>query len=401
MHIMAVKLLKWSTFFLFSFCVLYVVPKLPTYRQLAKRNFNKTLLHPEALYHKLPSENDLYVSNLSSNLTSCGDYLTRDNLRVLVILSRVTSRSLRDDVRSTYLSILNNINSNEILVGKWKVFFLLGKPKTSTQTSQIEKENKQNQDLIVANVEDDYFGLPLKMLVGLKIIARFCSNAKYFIKSDDDVYLRLLKVDRIIDAMQLRVNFKQLNGHSRRHNFSSLGETDVPLYTGAPCEEYPVLRSGKFKVSRREFPYRKFPFYCAGSLYIISMSAVHNMVNDCPYHCVGHGTLFYQNNLHSNCFHKFEDGYLGSCVHLQESVVMTSIDSDLGYFVTVPSKKYPQLEDLKDWDNYIGLHTAENLKLQEGFGAIRKLQQIWRKNVTQMKHIHRTYQLISANYQTN
>ena len=67
----------------------------------------------------------------------------------------------------------------------------------------------------------------------------------------------------------------------------------------------------RWVVTQEEYPSQSYPPCCRGAFYFISTSLTSKIARNCPYHC----TLQTNRNVKSqNCFWKFEDVFLGSCL---------------------------------------------------------------------------------------
>ena len=143
-----------------------------------------THLHAPIRY--LPNGEDIIISNLS-NTSFCDSKQT--NVRVLVIHSRNNSSQLRKAIRNSYADFTKYTKKS--LNGNWTKLFLVGKPNCEEEKLKIAEENFEFGDIVVANVDEGYYyQLSLKYLIGLKFVSCFCSHADYYVKVDDDTYLR-------------------------------------------------------------------------------------------------------------------------------------------------------------------------------------------------------------------
>ena len=57
-------------------------------------------------------------------------------------------------------------------------------------------------------MSEGYYLLNLKMLVGYKYLSCFCGHADFIIKADDDNYIRMNLLDRVITQKQLEMDRK-------------------------------------------------------------------------------------------------------------------------------------------------------------------------------------------------
>ena len=240
----------------------------------------------------------------------CG--FSKEVSRVLVILNRLADYQQREAIRKTY-GKFSQLKSSKLTLNfsKWRKFFLVGKPTKKAKEKMLQEENELFEDVVVANVPEGYYKYPtLKMLIGLKFVACYCPNAKYFVKIDDDVYFEPEKVDAIIEMQEKSsknssANFtNRLPGAIQRSMY--LGELNRPN----------VSRSGKWGVNVSEYDKQLYPPHMRGGIVVLSMPAVHQMAVDCPYTCIGMDPeKFSQNNGSGSCLWTFEDVFIGSCFH--------------------------------------------------------------------------------------
>ncbi|XP_075260077.1 uncharacterized protein LOC142351791 [Convolutriloba macropyga] len=274
--------------------------------------------HPNAPITKMPSKGDELVIHNLTNLTTCKS-VTNDT-RVLYIQSRIDSPMLRMAIRRTYINL--RLYSPGSLKGNWSVFFLVGKPANDSQAETIKKEAAKFGDIVVSNISDEYYFMTTyKFLIGLKVASCYCQNAGYLIKIDDDTFLRLKKIDQVLVDHQ--IYFDQVLAKSDNKVTRQVFEHEkhARMYGGAFCSsEHGVIRNrtSQWAVTYAEYPFQYFPFYCVGPLNIFSMSSVHELAVDCPHHCIGQYEEDYEINKEGECFIKFDDTHIGSCVTITQ-----------------------------------------------------------------------------------
>ena len=316
--------------------------------------FNKTIVHPEGLYHKMPPEDTIILKNISANLNSCQEFSPKDNLRVFVVLNRLGSYRQRYDIRTTYAPDLSSIRYENGETISWKVLFITGMPESPSQAKRVWKENQMHNDVIVINVLERYHLSALKLLLGMKIVTQFCPSAKYMLKVDDDVYFQARKVSELITKAQKVANEARKLSDSRV-------SVDVPIYAGARCGGKYIIarRRGKWNISREVYPFKTYPYYCPGYFNIFSMSSVKQMVKDCPYHCVGHGTNYIEQKP-KHCLNDFDDVFFGSCVSLQKDTFkVPQIEEGLSELPL----SYFSLRISSHPEKFLAVHTQVNKQL--------------------------------------
>ena len=139
-----------------------------------------------------------------------------------------------------------------------RVVFVLGRPSDAdvagTQ-SLIDAEAQQFGDIVQADFVDTYRNLTLKHLLGHRWMLSHCSSANFVVKADDDAF---------VDVFQL-VRFMR-----RNHGDSAEGTLVCNVLPAGT----PVLRRGKWAVSRAELSAAEYPRFCGGLLYLAAPETV-------------------------------------------------------------------------------------------------------------------------------
>jgi len=141
----------------------------------------------------------------------------------------------------------------------------------------LEFEATQYNDIVQEDFLDTYRNLTYKGVAALRWISRYCSHARYVLKTDDDIF----------------VNTFNLLRHLRR-----LDRTSGTAAPGAPAVgprgllyclvwyTMLVMREGKWKVSKEEWPEDHYPTYCSGSAFLMTTDvaiAMHRISYDVPF----------------------------------------------------------------------------------------------------------------------
>lgn len=135
-----------------------------------------------------------------------------------------------------------------------KLLFLMGVPPDSvtlednvtTLAVQIHKESVQYQDIVQGTFLDAYRNMTYKHMMGLKWVAHHCPDAKYILKTDDDVVVHTEAV----------VNFLI-------RDLSPWGARNLIICDVSKGAE--VLRNdSKWSVTKKEYADDVYPPYCAG-----------------------------------------------------------------------------------------------------------------------------------------
>ena len=124
---------------------------------------------------------------------------------------------------------------------RWTTRFLVAKRDNKTITEHTEWESRMHNDLIMGDFNENYYNQSYKMEMAIEWASLYCSY-DYMLKTDADVFINMNKLFDLVD------------------------HPDVPkgdLYTGYVNYHSPVLREGKWAVSREvrySFMVKKFNY---------------------------------------------------------------------------------------------------------------------------------------------
>ena len=122
--------------------------------------------------------------------------LSVKNLSVVVIVhSSSENFERRQIIRKTWA----NGKLIESL-GTIRIVFMVGKPATAMIQRQIKTESYEFEDILQGDFMDTYRNLTQKGVMGFKWLSERCMNAKYVVKTDDDV---------IVDTFRLLTDFRK------------------------------------------------------------------------------------------------------------------------------------------------------------------------------------------------
>ncbi len=179
---------------------------------------------------------------------------------VVVVHSHYTFRKKRDAIRQTWGSIAKGGQwPNRIITDNIKLAFIFGLHR-ATSPGMLETENAIHGDIIQGNFYDSYKNMTLKSLLGLKWAFTFCPNAKYLVKSDDDMFINLPSLINILHRRKLKRSIM-----------------------GPHCSSSLALRRGKWALPMDTFPFRRYPPYEAGSAYVITSDIVRELFDTSQY----------------------------------------------------------------------------------------------------------------------
>ena len=130
--------------------------------------------------------------------------------------------------------------------------FLLGYEGADADKN-INQEAEKYDDIVVIDIAESLCHLTLKGVAGLYIAKSLCAQARFVMKTDDDIFINMFLLQKILRGM------------------ATYGQTTKVLM-GLVHEPRPyTLRQGKYAVSKLQYPYVFYPPFCSGSGFIMSM----------------------------------------------------------------------------------------------------------------------------------
>ncbi|KAL3881247.1 hypothetical protein ACJMK2_027703 [Sinanodonta woodiana] len=215
---------------------------------------------------RLESIKKMYFQSWNENITPYkAQFLIdgRDICRVsppfllIFVLSMPTNTKERQAIRKTWGSVA--VHRNDDFNISAKMVFMLGRMRDGTKLStSLEEESAQYKDIVQTDFIESRYNLTIKMMHGLGWIKTYCQSAKYILKADDDTFINVARL-----AWYMRTNsyINQQNIHG--------------FLINAP----PVLRDGKYAVSKEEFPSSHYPPYVSGTAYILPSNMISDMID--------------------------------------------------------------------------------------------------------------------------
>ena len=170
-------------------------------------------------------------------------------------------RLRREKIRKTWVSRktcehVNAMKNSTVNNLKWILVFVLGKAGGQEDERNIDEAKKHN-DMIIGNITDNYLNNILKFYMG-QLWASLL-GAKYTLKTDDDVYVRIPKVLEYLVSQ---------GSPSRFYGGGTYHRTAVARWAG-----------GKWSISKKYFPEDRFPPFNAGAFILFSMDLLGGLMN--------------------------------------------------------------------------------------------------------------------------
>ncbi|NXD26365.1 B3GL1 acetylgalactosaminyltransferase, partial [Spelaeornis formosus] len=173
--------------------------------------------------------------------------------------------------------------------------FLLGRdePREDEATAlSVEDESILYGDIIRQDFVDTYDNLTLKTIMAFQWFSEFCSSARFFMKTDVDVFINTRNLVRFL--LQLNASENVFTGYPLINNFA---------YRGFDRKRF---------ISYEEYPFRLYPPYCSGLGYILDGKLVWR-----TYELMGHIKPL-----------KFEDVYVGICLNILKVNITVPEDTE-------------------------------------------------------------------------
>ncbi|XP_046369547.1 beta-1,3-galactosyltransferase 1-like isoform X1 [Haliotis rufescens] len=135
------------------------------------------------------------------------------------------------------------------------VVFLVGQTNNASLQTEVAKESQKYQDMVQGNFIDSYHNLTHKHIMGYHWVLTHCKNVKYVIKMDDDVVLHTNNVLRYLLS-------------------NPVSEGNIMCFVVPGSRK---STAGKWAVSEVEYPFVRYPPYCAGFAYMTTLSVIRNL----------------------------------------------------------------------------------------------------------------------------
>ncbi|XP_041479720.1 beta-1,3-galactosyltransferase 1-like [Lytechinus variegatus] len=181
-----------------------------------------------------------------------------DILLVIFVNSSPGNAGKRAYIRNTFGSYYE-WPTHEGGASVMRVVFLLGAVKDTRLQADINLESDIYKDIVQESFIDDYLNLTRKTVMGMKWVTKYCRNAKYTMKVDDDIIINAPLVYTILQTAS-PTNF-------------TLGTV---LRKATPVRS-PRGQYGKFLTPLTLYPHKVYPPYFNGHAYLLSTDVVENI----------------------------------------------------------------------------------------------------------------------------
>ena len=216
----------------------------------------------------------------------CGLNSSADTPALDLVMAVITSpyhTRARMFLRTTWLSATNKNQAPNV-----RYVFLLGATDNRRLQQRIDNEFFWFKDVVQMSFRDAYRNLTYKTMMMLEWALADCYNARYILKVDDDVFVNVNNVLRVIEKFPVPG--------------ALIGEV--------PADRRPLRGHTKWRVSYEEYSLPRYPPLVLGPRYLVPMAIVSDLLRaslDTPYF-------------------RLEDVYMGLLIQKTNYTVQASMD---------------------------------------------------------------------------
>jgi len=191
-----------------------------------------------------------------SELINNRELCAKGDVDLLIVIESTWDKFwARDSIRETWGQICTKPES------RVKCAFFFGNRHYPQASKTLKREQEKYNDIVQYDFIDSYANLTYKTILALKWSTKYCSKAKYVMKTDDDMYINTEMLPYIIEAIPSK---RFIGGHC--------------WGASSPHRE----RSSKWYVSFQQYTHPTFPSMCSGTGYIMSRDLVDGIVELSP-----------------------------------------------------------------------------------------------------------------------
>lgn len=192
---------------------------------------------------------DIYESgHLDVNPLLCPD--EGESIKLLII---ITSAHAHQDARLAIRQTWGHYGTRRDVA----IAFILGHTNNKTLENALNNENYIYGDLIRGHFIDSYNNLTLKTISALEWVDQNCPQAKFVLKTDDDMFINVPKLMAFLEKHQ----------KDKRVIFGRLAKKWKPIRN----------KKSKYYVSSGQFAAMIFPPFTTGPAYVMSADVIHDL----------------------------------------------------------------------------------------------------------------------------
>lgn len=190
----------------------------------------------------------------NANICATGYERYGDIDLLIFITTAHAQKDRRDAIRRTWLEPSRNNTSNVRYV------FLLGMTSHKDNMASVRKEGEVYGDIVIENFIDSYANLTYKTIMGFRWAVQFCAEAKFVLKTDDDVFVDVGNVLKLTEENK--------------------NELESGIAGSCSVWRRPIRETdSKWYVSNAEYPWPYLPPHCSGTGYITAMDVIKKVYN--------------------------------------------------------------------------------------------------------------------------
>ena len=196
--------------------------------------------------------------NITMDVLNEGDQTSCNDLTVLfMVSSELSHQTRRNVIRSTWINQTHWKKYNQQRDVSFGMLFIVGRSTNKTQKELIMNESRMHGDLLVLDLEESFYSLSYKVMIGFQWITKHCKGYKFLLKGDDDIFVNIHALMELLHEPT-----------TPQHN----------LYVGNTMSVAEVVRNGRYGVSREEYSRDNYPRYNSGGGFVLSSDVVSSMI---------------------------------------------------------------------------------------------------------------------------
>ncbi|XP_071948414.1 beta-1,3-galactosyltransferase 1-like [Antedon mediterranea] len=179
---------------------------------------------------------------------------------VVLVTTTVKEAHLRSMIRRTW-GKKANVDKPETIVGNWKIYFLMGRPRNSTDNEAIVKESQLNNDIIQGDFIDMLEETTRKVLMGMQWVVDSNCQPPHILRAETDMYIN---IPSLLYWLTTQTRGSLYIGHVVRRNVPNR-DVESPYY-----------------IPETDYPRSTLPDYANAPVYLISYNYVTQFLKAIP-----------------------------------------------------------------------------------------------------------------------
>lgn len=200
-------------------------------------------------------------------------HTVRKPLLLILILSDVAKFGERQRLRRSWTRSTFHMEADFIKTHPWAYSFVVGHPRGSVENvmKSVDAEQCHYKDVLTVDVLEDYYNLTWKKMDAMEYLVKSGLDFEVLLKTDTDVFVNIQLVLEWLPGA-LSQTYEKSNPSVR------------PFFAGLCERSLAPIRDSKSKwyLSENHYPHSKFPPFCYGTAYFLSLDLVEAIlkVND-------------------------------------------------------------------------------------------------------------------------